>query len=157
MGAKARKTNPILGSKPPAAELPERRSAQPKSDLALRRLRGGAVDAVSQESQVPAPVLWLSDNGLQYTVTATVLYAPQLGLVPITTSGCSSQSKGLAAAFVKTSKRDYVVGAELRDAECGLAQLNGRIDHYNTRAPRSVLGLRSPADYRGAFTRSCSR
>jgi hypothetical protein len=38
-------------------ELPERWSAQRKTELVLRLLRGEALDAVSRESQVPAPEL----------------------------------------------------------------------------------------------------
>jgi len=49
-------------------------------------------------------------------------------LVPITTPSYSPQSNGLAEAFVKTFKRDYVEGAELRDAETVLAQLGGWFD-----------------------------
>src|SRR6266567_8037472 len=56
---------------------------------------------------------WLSDNALQYTATASVLNAHELGLVPITTPAYSPQSNGLAEAFVRTFKRDYVDGAEL--------------------------------------------
>jgi hypothetical protein len=48
--------------------------------------------------------------------------------VPITTP---AQSNGLAEAFVKTFKRDYVDGAELRDAEAVLAQLSGWIEDYS--------------------------
>jgi len=80
-----------------------------------------------------------------------------LGLVPITTPAYSPQSNGLAEAFVKTFKRNYVDGAELRDAESVLAQLSGWIEDYNTRAPHSALGMRSPADYRAAATLSSSR
>ena len=35
--------------------------------------------------KAPHAIQWLSDNGPQYTATATVLYAPELGRVPITT------------------------------------------------------------------------
>ncbi len=74
-----------------------------------------------------------------------MLYAHELGLVPITTPAYSPQSNGLAEAFVKTVKRDYVDGAELRDTESVLAQLSGWIEDYNTRAPtrRSGCGARS--------------
>ena len=89
--------------------------------------------------------------------TATVLYAHELGLVAITTPTYSPQSNGIAEAFVKTFKRDYVDGAELRDAEAVLAQLGAWFDDYNTRASHSALGMRSPVDYRATLTLSSSR
>ena len=55
------------------------------------------------------------------------------------------------------SKRDYVSSAELRDAETVLAQLSGWFDDYNTQAPHSALGMRSPAEYRTGVTLSSSR
>jgi transposase len=39
---------------PEAGELPERWSAQRKTELVLRLLRGDTLDAVSRESQIPA-------------------------------------------------------------------------------------------------------
>src|SRR5262245_36281089 len=95
--------------------------------------------------------------GPQYTATATVLYAHELGLVPITTPAYSPESNGLAEAFVGTFKRDYVDGAELQDAESVLAQLGRWIEDYNTQAPHSALGMRSPAEYRAEATLSSSR
>ena len=95
--------------------------------------------------KAPHAIQWLSDNGPQYTATASVLYAHELGLIPITTPAYSPQSNGLAEAFVKTFKRDYVDGAELRDAESVLTQLGRWIEDYNTQAPHSALGMRSPA------------
>ena len=86
-----------------------------------------------------------------------MLYAHELGQVPLTTPAYSPQSNGLAEAFVKTVKPDYVDGAELRDAEAVLAQLRGWLEDYNTRAPNSALGMRSPVDYRAAATLSSSR
>jgi putative transposase len=65
----------------------------------------------------PRAIQWLSDNAPQYTTTASVLCAHELGLVPITTPAYSQESNGLAEAFVKAFKRDSVGGAELRDAE----------------------------------------
>ena len=107
--------------------------------------------------KAPHAVRWLSDNGPQYTATATVLYAHELGLVPVTTPAYSPQSNGLAEAFVNTFKRDYVDGAELRDAESVLAQLSTWFEDYNTRALHSALGMRSPADYRAEGNLSSSR
>src|SRR5205823_13650302 len=84
----------------------------------------------------------------QYTAPATVLYGHELGLVPITTPAYSPESNGLAEAFVGTFKRDYLGDADLRDAESVLAQLGAWFDDYNTQAPHSALGIRSPCDYR---------
>jgi putative transposase len=83
-----------------------------------------------------------------------VLYAHELGLVPITTPAYSPESNGLAEGFVHTFKRDYVNVHELRDAESVLAQLAAWIDDYNRLAPHSALGMRSPADYRAVTSAS---
>ena len=99
----------------------------------------------------PHAIQWLSDNGPQYTATASVLYAHALGLVPITTPAYSPESNGLAEAFVHTFKRDYVNGAEVRDAETVLAQLAGWFDDYNRQAPHSALGMRPPTEYRASL------
>ena len=104
--------------------------------------------------KTPHAIQWLSDNGPQYTATATVLYAHELGLVPITTPAYSPESNGLAEAFIGTYKRDYVDGADLRDAETVLAQIGGWFDDYNTQAPHSALGMRSPHDYRAVMLRT---
>ncbi len=55
--------------------------------------------------KAPHAIQWLSDNGPQYTAAATVLYAHELGLVPITTQAYNPESNGLAEAFVGTFKR----------------------------------------------------
>ena len=59
MGKTSRKpATPSEPSRPPnEVELPERWSIQRKAELVLRLLRGEALDAVSRESQVPAPEL----------------------------------------------------------------------------------------------------
>ena len=93
----------------------------------------------------PPAIQWLSDNGPQYTATASVLYAHELGLVPITTPAYSPESNGLAEGFVHTFKRDYVNVHELRDAESVLAQVAVWIDDDNRLAPHAALGMRSPA------------
>ena len=83
-----------------------------------------------------------------------MLYAHDLGLVPITTPAYSPESNGLAEAFVHTFKRDYVHVYELRDAETVLAQLRGWMEDYNCHASHSALGMRSPADYRATTSAS---
>ncbi len=105
------------------------------------------------EATVTAPhaIQWLSDNAPQYTATASVLYAHELGLVPITTPAYSPQSNGLAEALVKTFNRDYVSGAELRDAEAVLRHLATWFEDYNIHAPHAALGWRSPTEYRATL------
>jgi transposase InsO family protein len=134
-------------------------SPRPLTGADIRTLMDKALWARFGEATLKAPhaIQWLSDNGPQYTATASVLYAHELGLVPITTPAYSPQSNGLAEAFVKTFKRDYVDGAELRDAESVLTQLGRWIEDYNTQAPHSALGMRSPAVYRAEVTLSSSR
>jgi transposase InsO family protein len=129
---------------------------------APRTLRGGDIRVLMERAlwrrfgeqalRAPRPIQWLSDNGPQYTATETVFYARELGLEPITTPAYSPQSNGLAESWVKTLKRDYVAGADLRDAESVLLQLEQWIEDYNTRAPHSALGMRSPVAYRAEAT-----
>ena len=133
-------------------------SPRPLTGADIRTLMDRTLWARFGEATLKAPhaIQWLSDNGPQYTATASVLYAHELGLVPITTPAYSPQSNGLAEAFVKTFKRDYVDGAELRDAETVLAQLGGWFEDYNTRAPHSALRMRSPREYRAALAQDVS-
>jgi hypothetical protein len=67
------------------------------------------------------------------------------------------QTADASSARTSSGQRS-VNGAELRDAESVLAQLSGRFDDYNTQAPHSALGMRSPANYRAEhLTLSSSR
>jgi putative transposase len=131
-------------------------SPRPLTGADIRTLMDRTLWARFGEAALKAPhaIQWLSDNGPQYTATATVLYAHELGLVPITTPAYSPESNGLAEAFIGTFKRDYVDGAELRDAETVLAQIGGWFEDYNTQAPHSALGMRSPHDYRAVMRRT---
>jgi putative transposase len=133
-------------------------SPQPLTGRDIRTLMDRTLWARFGEATLAAPhaIQWLSDNGPQYTATATVLYAHELGLRPITTPAYSPESNGLAEAFIGTFKRDYLGDADLRDAETVLAHLGGWFNDYNTQAPHSALGMRSPADYRAEATLSSS-
>jgi putative transposase len=130
-------------------------SPRPLTGADIRTLMDRTLWARFGQAALKAPhvIQWLSDNGPQYTATATVLYAHELGLVPITTPAYSPESNGLAEAFIGTFKRDYVDGAELRDAETVLAQVGGRFEDYNTQAPHSALGMQSPHEYRAMTPR----
>ena len=61
--------------------------------------------------------------------------AENLGFQPITTPAYSSESNGVAEAFVNTLKRDYVGGADLTDADTIIRQLPAWIDDYSQNAP----------------------
>ena len=56
-------------------------------------------------------------------------------------------ANGIAEAFVKTFKRDYVRINPLPDAATVLRQLTGWFDDYNENHPHSGLGMRSPKEF----------
>ncbi len=92
-------------------------------------------------------VQWLSDNGSCYTARETVTFGRQLGLDIRTTLPYSPQSNGIAEAFVKTFKRDYVYFGDLKDAATVVLQLAKWMDDYNERAPHKALKMRSPREF----------
>ena len=98
----------------------------------------------------PHPIQWLSDNGPCYTARETCEFARALGLVVCTTPTYSPQSNGMAEAFVKTFKRDYVYVNRLPSAAEVIARLPGWFTHYNEIHPHQGLGMRSPREYRRA-------
>lgn len=100
--------------------------------------------------RVPHPVEWLSDNGPVYTAHDTREFGPSLGLLMCTTPAYSPESNGMAEAFVKTFKRDYVYVHELHSAAHVLAQLPAWLEDYNSVHPHKGLGMRSPREFRGA-------
>ena len=57
--------------------------------------------------------------------------ARDIGLEPRTTPVRSPQSNGMAEAFVKTIKRDYVRVSPLPDARTVMESLPLWIEHYN--------------------------
>ena len=102
------------------------------------------------DGRPPQPIQWLSDNESMYTALETVIAVERLGLTPITTPVCSPESNGLSEAFHHTLRRDYLAGADLSRAEAVLRHLPAWIVDYNTFAPHSRLGMRSPMEYRRA-------
>jgi putative transposase len=97
--------------------------------------------------RTPHAVEWLSDNGSPYTAIETVDFAAALGLVPCFTPVRSPESNGIAEAFVKTFKRDYVRVNPLLDASTALQQIAGWFDDYNHNHPHSGLRMRSPQEF----------
>jgi putative transposase len=97
--------------------------------------------------RAPHPVQWLSDNGSIFAAHKTIEIAVALNLVPCFTPVESPESNGMAEAFVKTFKRDYVRVSPIPDANTALALINSWMEDYNTVHPHSRLGYRSPREY----------
>nr|WP_153006259.1 IS3 family transposase [Sphingomonas sanguinis] len=98
-------------------------------------------------NRVPEPIEWLTDNGSCYTARDTRTFARGIGLVPRTTPVSSPQFNGMAEAFVRTLKRDYVRVNPRPDAQTVIAQLPAWLDHYNEVHPHRALGYRSPREF----------
>ena len=107
-------------------------------------------------NRLPATIEWLSDNGSSYIAGDTRKFARDIGLEPRTTPIESPQSNGMAEAFVRTIKRDYVRVSPRPNAEAVLRQLPGTKDldrvrsfgGYNTSASDpSIAGLCCRSNY----------
>jgi putative transposase len=97
--------------------------------------------------RAPHPVQWLSDNGSIFAAHRTIEIALALNLEPCFTPVESPESNGMAEAFVKTFKRDYVRVSPIPDAATALALIDSWMEDYNTVHPHSRLGYRSPREY----------
>lgn len=115
---------------------------------------GGLPELSSPVACPPHHVEHLSDNGSCYTAGETRDFARQLGLVPCFKPVRAPESNGMAEAFVKTLKRDYVRITPLPDAVTALGLVSAWIDDYNTVHPHSALAMRSPVEFRSAFNPS---
>lgn len=98
-------------------------------------------------NRLPTTIEWLSDNGSCYIAGDTRSFARAIGLEPRTTPIESPQSNGMAEAFVRTIKRDYVRVNPCPDAETVMRQLSAWITHYNEVHPHKALGYRSPREF----------
>lgn len=77
----------------------------------IRDMMLEAVEHSFYAFRVPRLIEMLSDKGSPYVAKQTRTFAHQLGLKPCFTPIASPQSNGIAEAFVKTVKRDYVHAA----------------------------------------------
>jgi transposase InsO family protein len=102
--------------------------------------------------KLPKTIQWLSDNGPGYIAKETVRFGRLLGFSVVTTPSYSPESNGMAEAFVKTFKRDYVYHADLSSAETVIKLLDGWFDDYNENHPHKGLGMKSPREYRRQST-----
>jgi len=98
-------------------------------------------------NRLPVTIEWLSDNGSCYLAGETRSFARDIGLEPRTTPIESPQSNGMAEAFVRTIKRDYVRVSPCPDANTVMHQLSIWITHYNEVHPHKALGYRSPREF----------
>jgi putative transposase len=109
------------------------------------------VDAVEHRfgrvNRLPNAIEWLTDNGSCYIARSTQDFAPAVGLEPKTTPLQSRQSNGMAEAFVRTFKRDYVRVNPIPDAHSLINQLSDWFRHYNNVHPHKALRYRSPVEF----------
>jgi putative transposase len=113
----------------------------------IRDLMIECVEARFAAPRAPHPVQWLSDNGSIYAAAKTIDIATALNLQPCFTPVESPESNGIAEAFVKTFKRDYVRVSPIPDAQTALAAIAHWMNDYNEVHPHSRLAFRSPREY----------
>lgn len=97
--------------------------------------------------KLPCKIEWLTDNGKYYLAHETVRFARSINLIPCSTPAYSPESNGMAEAFVKTFKRDYVYINDRPDARTVLAQLAKWFEDYNENHPHKGLKMCSPREY----------
>lgn len=114
----------------------------------VRDLMVEAVEARFGSALPERPIEWLTDNGSPYIARTTRSFAREIGLEPLTTAIQSPQSNGMAEAFVKTFKRDYVERMDCCDAVTVMRQLRPAFEHYNDVHPHSALKMLSPRMFR---------
>lgn len=113
----------------------------------IRDLMLEAVEKRFGTTVTPHPIQWLSDNGSPYRAYETIEFAVRLGLVPCFTPVRSPQSNGMAEAFVKTFKRDYVYVHDRPDAQTVLSHLSDWFEDYNEVHPHKALQMKSPREF----------
>ena len=103
----------------------------------IRDMMPEAVERRFGDYRTPHPVEMLSDNGSCYIARETRIFARQLGLRPCYTPVKSPESNGIAEAFVKTLKRDYVHVTPLPDAAHS-PRIDRRVDRELQRQPPAL-------------------
>lgn len=91
---------------------------------------------------------FLTDRGSVYRSKETIEFGRYLGLRSCFTAPYSPQSNGMAEAFVKTIKRDYVYTSDCFSAKSVCKMFKNWIFDYNNVAPHSALDMKSPVEYR---------
>lgn len=86
-------------------------------------------------------------HGSAYQARDTRIFAAQVDLKPCFTPVASPESNGVAEAFVKTIKCDYVYVSPLPEAKTVLKQIDGWFEDYNDNHPHSALRMRSLREF----------
>ncbi len=97
-----------------------------------------------KDIETPKTIQWLSDNGPQYTANDTRWLGRTLGFDVRTTPSYSPESNGMAEAFVKTIKRDYIYVNNVHSAKQVMNDLHSYFEDYNEVAPHKGLNMLSP-------------
>lgn len=113
----------------------------------IRDLMLECVEYRFKSPKLPQIIQWLSDNGPCYTAYETISFARNLGFEVCTTPSYSPESNGMAEAFVKRFKQDYVHFGDLSTAQALLKQLPGWFEDYNEFAVHKGLGMKSPREF----------
>lgn len=98
--------------------------------------------------QCPREIQWLTDRGSIYRAKSVQALSKHLNLKCCYTRAYSPESNGMAEAFVKTIKRDYVYQSDCENADVVLKLLPDWFKDYNCVAPHSALGMLSPIEYK---------
>lgn len=120
----------------------------------IRDLMIECVEARFGTCRAPKAVQWLTDNGSIYAAANTIDMAVALNLVACFTPVKSPESNGIAEAFVKTFKRDYVRINPIPDARTALAAIERWTKDYNEVHPHSGLAYNAPREYIRASSQS---
>jgi putative transposase len=113
----------------------------------IRDLMVERVETRFAAPRAPHSVQWLADNGSVYAAAKTIDMALALNLEPCFTPVESPESNGVAEAFVKTFRRDYVRINPLPNAATAIAATADWMADYNEIHPHSRLAYRSPREY----------
>jgi transposase InsO family protein len=118
-----------------------------EQDLADEVIRVTEGKGARRLNRLPDTIEWLPDNGSCYTAADTRRFARNIGFRPLRTPIESPQSNGMAEAFVRTFKRDYVAFNPKPDAATVIRSLPAWFEHYNSLHPHRSLGYRSPREF----------
>jgi putative transposase len=105
----------------------------------IRDLMVECVETRFAAPRAPHSVQWLADNGSAYAAAKTIDMAIALNREPCFTPVESPESNGVAEAFVKTFKRDYVRVRPLPNAATAIAAVADWMADYNEIHPHSRL------------------